>query len=59
MIYQWVIVRQNCETFVAWAETEAEALETFRQAGHSDAWKVLRKRAMPDQPWDETHDRGY
>ncbi|HAM41652.1 MAG TPA: hypothetical protein DCP69_10035 [Candidatus Omnitrophica bacterium] len=46
-VYQWVIVRTNCETYVAWATTKAEALAEFRAKGYSDAWRVLRKARLP------------
>lgn len=43
-IYQWVIVRTNCETYVAWAATKAEAMEQFKAAGYSDACGVPNGR---------------
>jgi len=47
VIYQWVIVRQNCETYVAWASTKEKALAEFHAQGYSDAWRVLRKARLP------------
>ena len=45
-IYQWVIVRGNCETFVAWASDREAAVRKMARAGHSDAWRVLRRRSV-------------
>jgi hypothetical protein len=43
---QWVIVRQNCETYVAWAETKELALKEFHDRGYHDDWRILVKGRM-------------
>jgi hypothetical protein len=43
LLYQWVIVRDNCETYVTWAETKRAALDQFHAEGHHDEWKILKK----------------
>lgn len=45
-VYQWVIVRQNCETFVWWSQTKDEALAEFHRRGMHDEWRTLRKTKM-------------
>lgn len=42
-VNQYVIVRDNCESFVAWGQTKEEALAKFHDAGYHDEWKVLLK----------------
>jgi hypothetical protein len=44
---EWVIIRTNCESYVAWADTREDALRAFFYAGYSDAWRILR---VPPNP---------
>ena len=45
MLSQYVIIRQNCESYVAWGESKDEALAEFVSKGHAarDAWRILKK----------------
>lgn len=43
LLRQWVIIRRNCESWVAWAETRNGARIDFIEAGYSaaDVWRVI------------------